>query len=233
MSTFVIFDIDGTLIYSNKVDSQCFADSYEEIYQREFPSIDWRLYPHVTDTTIFQTVIKTQFNRRVERDEVNTFTDCYLEKLKQSRIKKPEEFCEVPHAKATVEYLLGDNDYIVGIATGGWERPARLKLAHVGVPVDSLYMSFADGKVTREEILQESIDLAIKARHTFDRVVYIGDAIWDVHTTRNMEIPFVGIRRNGDRDLLYEAGARHVLQDYSDREAFLSAVSLAVIPDKT
>ena len=73
MKTFVIFDIDGTLLYSNKADSQCFADTYEEIYQKEFPTIDWRNYPHVTDTTIFQTVIQAQFGRAVEQKEVEVF----------------------------------------------------------------------------------------------------------------------------------------------------------------
>jgi len=52
--TLVIFDIDGTLLYSNKVDSQCFADTYEELYSEPFPTIDWTKFPHVTDDTILQ-----------------------------------------------------------------------------------------------------------------------------------------------------------------------------------
>lgn len=230
MQTFVIFDIDGTLLYSNKMDSQCFAGTYKDIYRQDFPSIDWRKYPHVTDTTIFKTVIQEQFGRAVAPDEVEVFTDQYLERLQQSRIERPDGFREVPQARATVEYLLNNNDYAVGIATGGWERPARLKLAHVGVPTDLLYMSFADGKVSREEILQESIDLARQANIVFERIIYIGDAIWDVKTTRNMGLPFVGIRRAGDKHFLYDAGAKHVLTDFSDRMAFLDAVGQADVP---
>ena len=54
MKTLIIFDIDGTLVYSNKVDSKCFSETYQQIYGEPFPSIDWRVYPHVTDHTIFR-----------------------------------------------------------------------------------------------------------------------------------------------------------------------------------
>jgi len=50
-----LFDIDGTLLFSNKVDSKCFAQTFEEEYKQEFPSIDWNEFPHVTDHTIFRT----------------------------------------------------------------------------------------------------------------------------------------------------------------------------------
>ena len=51
MSTFVIFDIDGTLLYSNKIDSQCFADTYQEIYQN-------KNYTH--DTMIIYFLVKLE-----------------------------------------------------------------------------------------------------------------------------------------------------------------------------
>ena len=32
--TLLIFDVDGTLVYSNRIDSQCFAATYEALYNK-------------------------------------------------------------------------------------------------------------------------------------------------------------------------------------------------------
>jgi len=226
----IIFDIDGTLLYSNKIDSQCFADTYQKIYNKPFPTIDWSTYPHVSDHTIFNTVIKTQFDRLPSLEEVHHFQDHFVAMIEERRIQNPQDFLEVPGAKSTVEKLLANDEYAIGIGTGGWQRPAMVKLAHVQIPTEDLFISCADGKVSRDDILQESIDLA-KAQHAaFEKIVYVGDAPWDVKTTRNMNLDFVGIRRNGDHDILLKLGAQKVLGNYLDFDLFMETVESAVPP---
>ena len=85
--TLVIFDIDGTLVYSNKIDSQCFAQTYQRIYGLEFPTIDWTKYPHVTDTTIFKTVIRQHFDRAAEAEEMVEFQHEYVALLELTRCR--------------------------------------------------------------------------------------------------------------------------------------------------
>lgn len=227
---YVIFDVDGTLLYSNRIDSLCFASTYEQIYEQPFPSIDWRTYPHVTDTTIFNTVIARQFGRQVEEEELLHFQAIYIKGLQAARIADPGQFREVPGAGIMIDYLLGHPDYRVGIGTGGWAGPAQVKLAHIGVPHEALVLSGADGQPTREGILQRAIAEGEKKWGTPDRIVYIGDAIWDVQTTRNLQLNFVGIRRENDHELLYESGAGIVLTDYSDQKLFLDALTRAEPP---
>lgn len=226
---FILFDVDGTLVYSNSVDSRSFAETYQAIYGEEFPSIDWRVYPHVTDHTIFGTVIRERFGREVEPGEMEHFQNCFVDLLQEKRGQSPGEFMEVPGAKAMVDHLLAA-DYGVGIATGGWGRPAKLKLRHVGIPVESLIFSAADNQVTREDILQQAIDEAEAAYGGLDRVVYIGDAIWDVKTTRNMGLDFVGLRLQGDVEALTAAGAGVVIQNYNNQAAFLESLQRAHPP---
>jgi phosphoglycolate phosphatase-like HAD superfamily hydrolase len=91
-------------------------------------------------------------------------------------------------------------------------------------------MSFADGKETREEIIAASIDSAFQRHTGIDRIVYVGDAIWDVKTTRNMQLNFIGIRINGDRNVLIDEGASHVMDNYSDYEQFLHFVEHSQVP---
>jgi beta-phosphoglucomutase-like phosphatase (HAD superfamily) len=119
--TLVIFDVDGTLIYSERRDSLCFATAYEEVFGREFPTIDWRQYPHVTDTVIFETVMDGHFQRKPSEQELQDFHGLYLQKLIASRKENPHFFKEVPGARSLVERLSQMEDVSLAIATGRLE----------------------------------------------------------------------------------------------------------------
>jgi len=192
----IIFDIDGTLLYSNKIDSQCFADTYEKVYQSKFPTIDWSKYPHVTDDTIFKTVIQNHFQREASEEEMLYF----------------------------------QTEFVIGIATGGWRKPAMVKLNHIGIPTSDLHMSFADGNPTREDIINGVFEQTNAKKMSFEKVVYVGDAAWDVRTTRNMNLPFIGVRREGDFDVLKKLGAQTIISDYEDFDLFLSAIESSETP---
>lgn len=233
MKTLVIFDIDGTLLHSNKVDSETFAETYESQFGQAFPTIDWRNYPHVTDHTIFNEVIQQHFARPATALDIERQQSHFVAQLQHKRSVMPEAFQEVPGAVDTVNHLLNTEQYVVGIATGGWQAPAQIKLRHLGFPIEQFYASYADNKVTREDILNESISLAKAVHPDIDRMVYIGDAIWDVKTTRNMGLNFVGVRLGGDLETLQEAGAQQVIQDYRDRSRFLESLQVAEPPSIT
>ena len=227
--TLVIFDIDGTLLYSNKVDGQCFADTYQEIYGIAFPTIDWLKFPHVTDDTIFKTAVNNQFQRIPDVKEINDFKAAFVQKIMRQRELTPEAFHAVSGAKAIIDYLLNHEQFIVGIGTGGWEQPAAVKLDFVGIPKSELFFEGADGNPTREDILNGVVS-QVKAKHQYDKVVYVGDAPWDVQTTRNLGMKFIGIRRRKDHDWLYNLGATQVLSDYKNIDNFLHAIANARPP---
>jgi len=226
----VIFDVDGTLVYSERRDSRCFAETYEEIYGKPFPSIDWTTFPHVTDTVIFETVLQSHFKRKPTLEEVLVFEQRYLEKLMDNRKKTPHLFREVAGARKMIERISQQEGFAVAIATGGWKKSAELKLKHIGIPAEQIPLSGADGKYNREDIIHEAIRLTRIPQSTIRRTVYIGDAIWDVTTTRNLKMNFVGIRREHDHEVLQKAGARHVLSDFTDFEGFVELLHRAEPP---
>jgi len=225
----IIFDVDGTLVHSDRRDSQSFAATYQALYDRPFPSIDWTKYAHVTDTTIFGTVIQEHFKRAVDAAEVEVFQKEYIARLVAERQRDSTAFQEVTFARRTVERLLREG-FQVGIATGGWLEPAKVKLQHVGIDPERLFLSAADGKTTREAIIEEVLEQVDAQQLQPQRIVYVGDAIWDVRTTRNMDMNFIGIRHRGDMDILRRAGASHVLQNYTSYEQFLDAFHAATPP---
>lgn len=226
----IIFDVDGTLVHSDRRDSQLFDRTYRELYGRPFPSLDWRDFPHVTDDTLFKTAIRQHFDREVEAHEIPHFQVRYLNYLKVSRQQEPTHFKQVAGASELVRRLMADKNYTVGIATGGWKAPAQVKLGHVEIPHEEMIVTGADGKLTREEILTETMELSHFGSRFFEKTVYVGDAIWDVSTTRNLNLPFVGIRHRADVEVLYEAGAQTVIEDYQDYEFFLESIAKAVPP---
>ncbi|MEM1324132.1 MAG: HAD hydrolase-like protein [Bacteroidota bacterium] len=228
--TLVIFDIDGTLLFSNSIDSQCFATTYEDRYARTFPTIDWRKFPHVVDTTIFNVAYEQDFGVLPTSEEVHAFQDAFVSLIRVERQRQPEAFQPVPGAREAVLRLLADERYCVGIATGGWQRPAMVKLGHVGIPTDELWMSCADGHTTREQIIETVLRRGEAAPVSIGHTVYVGDAVWDVSTTRNLQMPFIGLRRKGDHEVLLDIGAQVVIEDYLDYERFLNLVAGAQPP---
>ncbi len=221
---FVIFDIDGTLVHSNKVDSQCFADSYETVFGQPLPSIDWRNYPHVTDDTIFGTVFQNHFSRWPSESEKQKFQNHFVASILTAREQDPEAFYEVPGARAMMEALSQDDRYRVGIATGGWEAPAKVKLNFVGIDFAKMPAGYADGNPTRPDILNTAIEQAKALYGEPTKIVYVGDAIWDLTTCREMRLPLIGIRVRGDLDFFTEKGIEFVFAGYKDLTAFQNAI---------
>lgn len=230
MKTLILFDLDGTLVYSNRRDSLCFAETYQAIYSKPFPTIDWTRYPHVTDTTILTNVIRSHFGRDPRTGEFELFQERYVSLLVERRQESPDEFREVPHARTMLARLASDERYLLGLATGGWERPAQVKLAHIGVDPGIFLAAYADRHLTRPSIIGEALEKAFHAHEQISRVVYVGDALWDVHTTREMQMALIGIRVQGDREFLLREGVSHVMTDYGDWEFFLEAVEGACAP---
>ena len=68
----------------------------------DFPTIDWHKYPHVTDHTIFSSVIREQFQRDVTGAEIVHFQDRFVSLLERSRERKPADFKMVPFAREIV-----------------------------------------------------------------------------------------------------------------------------------
>lgn len=226
-----IFDVDGTLVHSGRRDSQCFASVYEAIYDRPFTGIDWRKYPHVTDHTILNTALLQHFGRQSEEKEVEAFQAMYLGLLQEVREKDPGPFQEVPGAAALISLLLERRqDYRVCVATGGWKRPAELKLRHIGIPVENVPVTGADGRRTRQEILQAAIDDAQERWGIFQKTVYIGDAVWDVHTTREMCMDFLGVAYTADWRELEALGVQHILPGFLEPSLFFEKIHAAVPP---
>lgn len=226
----IIFDVDETLVFSDKLDSKSFAATYQQVYGHPFPTINWHDFPHVTDWTIFQTAFKQHFGRSAADEEIQFFHDCFVREITENRRRCPADFYAVPGAAAAMQRLSAMEDVALGVATGGWKKPAEVKLSHVGIDHSHFFFHGGDWKETREHILEAVLEDAAVVHGSFERVVYVGDALWDVRTTRNLNMNFLGIRRRKDFSYLQEAGAASVISDYLDFDRFWEEVCRALPP---
>ncbi|MEM6725675.1 MAG: hypothetical protein AAF598_16660 [Bacteroidota bacterium] len=161
---------------------------------------------------------------------IEAFKDHYVSMLEEGRKVNPGGFMEVRGSRKLVEHLLDRPQFEVGIATGGFRKPAFVKLRHVGIPTDQLMMNFADDCYSREQIIQGVLDQATPIQEQINKIVYIGDALWDVRTTRNMNMPFIGIKPPNQVQELLDAGAQHVISHYEDIDGFIELCHQSIPP---
>lgn len=80
--------------------------------------------------------------------------------------------------------------------------------------------------------MREAVALAERANGVaaFDRIVYVGDGVWDARGSRNLGFHFVGIQHENHHKTLANEGASQILQDYLDLDDFMRALETAQVP---
>ena len=228
----VLFDIDGTLTHTVSTDEDCFTSAYLEALGIPGINTDWSVYSHCVDSTICQEIIQSRLGHPPLVEEIRRLKSCFMDHLRACAQKDPSSFQPIPGATEILTWFHSSEDWVAAIATGGWECSARLKLELAGIQVDGLPFASADDGFTREDILSIAISHA-KAQYQqdkFDRIVSVGDGIWDVICASRMKLPFIGIAEGPQRERLLQRGARDVLPHYQDLDGFLCLLKESVVP---
>jgi phosphoglycolate phosphatase-like HAD superfamily hydrolase len=215
----VVFDVDGTLTETIGVDGECFVRSMAEVFGFEDVNTDWSSYRHATDSGILLEVHQMRTGRGPLVSEVIRFRKHFVTRLTQAWHESP--FAAVPGAAECISALSESEGYRVALATGGWRDSARLKMASAGMCYDDHPSASADDSIERETIISIARQRAIERHGEFERVVYVGDGVWDARACRNLELPFIGIGTGEQAKRLRQEGAAHVLPDFGDRDLFL------------
>lgn len=224
MTGLVIFDVDGTLSRTSRVDDECWAESARAVLGVEHMSTDWSAYTHSTDEAIADDLVRDRTDLPRTRETVHRVRDDFARRIRAALAADPGLFTPVPGSPSVFALLAGAG-WASAIATGGWRETACLKMDAAGVPHEGVPAAHADDAHPRERIVEIAAGRARELHgHEFPRHVYVGDGVWDVRAARNLGIGFIGIADGSRAEALVREGARVVLPDYADGEAFLSAV---------
>lgn len=147
----VIFDIDGTLTNTNKVDADCFVRAFEEFGIFNINQ-NWQDYTHSTDTGITQHVFQKNLGRLPSQEEFFKLKKCFIYLLQQASTN-PNLFSAIPGATSIINQLKILN-YYVAIATGGWYDSAMFKLQKADIDITNAPIASADDSFSREEIIK-------------------------------------------------------------------------------
>ncbi len=217
----VIFDIDGTLSDTKKVEDKCFMTAFHRAFGLDISQANWDDFPHVTDWAITETIISRAWERLPTAEEYKRIIALFEEELVSELEREPDQFKEIQGASAFFHHLQCQEAFQVGIATGSWSRSARIKLNAIGIDPTPVAFAHSDLHKSRADITRAAISQAQElTKQPFDQIVYFGDGSWDYRTCKELDIPFIGIDVKNDGKLS-NLGAQHVFQHFSEQEAIL------------
>jgi len=100
-----------------------------------------------------------------------------------------------------------------------------------GFNADGIPAAFAEDGPAREMIVEAAIRKACaQYRADFEKIVLVGDAIWDVRTAQRLGLPFVGVGINEQARLLCSVGTSAVIEDFLDPAHCLKCFETAEVP---
>lgn len=218
----VVFDIDGTLTQTMKVDEQCYVRALADVCGFRDVDTDWSNYKHTTDSGIFHEIYKARLQRSPSPAEISVFRQHFVGLLVRASSKT--SFKSVAGTPLLLSRLTAGSEYRVALATGAWRDSARLKMASAGLRYESYPAASSDDAMERESIIRLSTLRAVERYGKFDSAVYVGDGLWDARASRNIGIPFIGIANTGRGARLTAEGAVCVMPDFSDPDLFFATL---------
>jgi phosphoglycolate phosphatase-like HAD superfamily hydrolase len=181
----IIFDIDGTLVASAEFDTALYIEAAQKVFGEIRIHSDWSYYTHVTDSGILAQVMKENGipkNHKACAEVRSLFGQLVQQYLAQTPCS--------PVQGAIEAISLLQNDWNIGIATGGWGHTAAMKLISAGFSVTELPLFSGDDHYKRTEIMK----LCREKLCADDKsIVYVGDGPWDLAAAHSLGWGLIGI----------------------------------------
>ncbi len=182
-----IFDIDGTLVENFGFDDACYISAIRDVLGEVHIHSDWSKYKNVTDTGSLRQIMEE--NNIEEKEQVKEVRTKFGELVRQ-HLQNGGECLPKEGAIYLINKLITANGYEVGYATGGWKHTATMKLRHTGFDLKNTVLTSSDDADERTEIMKKCLSIL---GDKFQRVVYIGDAEWDLAATKKLGWHFIGV----------------------------------------
>lgn len=217
----LVFDIDGTLTETTRVDGHFFKDAI----RAAIPAVEVESFSgfvEMTDSAILRQICTEAGLTEYEFLEESVRTR-FVHDLTEALGTEPGSFSAVRGARMVFSYAR-DAGWIPAVATGGWRPSAELKLDAAEIPMVGVPLATSSEADRRVDIIRLAVSEATRGTEPSE-VVYVGDGSWDARACRELGIGFIGRGVGEGEARLRGLGARVVLPDFADPRALLSALS--------
>ncbi|MFD0963205.1 HAD family hydrolase [Pseudofulvibacter geojedonensis] len=206
----LIFDIDGTLVDSTTAYHKVVIKAMQEM---GFVTIDtnFNALKHHTDSYALLFNYEKNFNQRFSEALLDDF-----EELLVKYLKKQSPTVEIKGAKQSIEELK-KSEYAIVFATGSLPKAALLKMKEAGIWIDPEVLATSKTSFTREGFVLEAIGKAKSYYNVtdFEKIIAVGDGVWDLKTAQNLDIDFIGIGAK-NKELMEQEGMQHWFKDFTN-----------------
>ena len=235
MKKLVLFDLDGTLVYTGQAGRNALTKAIKELYGKD-PQFEHSLISGRTDTDNFALVYKLIKGKNPSKTEVKKIHQKYLELLpvevKQACQKKTYKL--VPGIKKLLAKLAQEKDLALGLGTGNIEQGAVIKLEPSGLLKYFSYGGYGEDGHTREQMLQAAVKRAekkFKTKFTPDQVYVVGDTHRDVLAAKACGFHSAAVTCGfGEPKLLRSSAAELELKNFNDVKTFYVWLGLQTDP---
>jgi phosphoglycolate phosphatase len=224
MKKLILWDIDGTLIRTNRAGIAALVRAFAQIHGRE-PDMTNVEVAGRTDRFIIRRMLE---EHRLEptAENVHAVLEGYLQLLQAEIQARPGRI--LPGILELLETLHRRTDVVQGLLTGNVQRGARIKLEHFRVWHYFEFGAFGDDSALRNELGPHALRRA-QERHEIefvpDRVFVIGDTPHDIECGKVIGARTIGVATG---TYTVEQLAAHqptaAFQDFSDPAALLRVI---------
>ena len=210
-----ILDLDGTLMPSAKIDNECFWKAVFVCYGERATLPDLHGFKYVTDSGILDEWCRRELGRSPHESESRQIKQHFLQLLESASISQPSHFRPLPGVLSWLEAVSDHGNVYAGIATGGWESSARLKLKLSGLDRFNIPLASSDDAMPRTRIMQIAAQRTLKNQAQDNTVfTYVGDGTWDLQASQKLDWEFIGIASGQQAEKLKHEGAKHILANF-------------------
>jgi len=224
----VLFDIDGTLLWSDGAGRRAINRALADIFGETGPAE--HRFDGKTDPQIVREMMRIagRDDADIDRRMAPLFTR-YVACLEEELRDPAHHAKPLPGVRELLDSLSQEPEVALGLLTGNLLDGARAKLRAVGIDPEMFIVgAFGSDHEHRPELpgiaqrrAKEALGLDIPGRH----VVVIGDTPADVQCGRGIGARAIGVATGRySPDELREHGAAAVFADLTDTEAVLMAI---------
>jgi phosphoglycolate phosphatase-like HAD superfamily hydrolase len=206
----IIFDIDGTITDSVKIHQKAFVEALHDLGITNMDS-NFKAYKHHTDSYIAKVIFENDTKEEFTNSKIREFEAFLMKRMSDSKIS------EILGAKKLIDYLKSKTEFAISYATGSLKKPAEFKLNAIGIDYAKEQLVASNNIFERENIVLQAIKNAsvFYGINNFERIISVGDGLWDLKTANNLNIEFIGIGKS-NKDILSENGMKYYFDNLED-----------------